>query len=168
MEISRPYDNVFEALEDDLEVARNLAIRATLMRELERYIEREGLTQAQAAERLGVTQPRISDLVRGKIDLFTIDALVNLLARVGLGVSVDVQWGSAKGAPIRSLRRMGGHAVSATVPQSMTRTHRAGEESKSQFRTRPAGEKSTSRSMPQTIEVSEQADKKKGRKPRQK
>jgi predicted XRE-type DNA-binding protein len=91
VEISKPYYNVFEALEDDAEVARNLAIRAALMRELEAYIEREGLTQAQAAERLGVTQPRISDLVRGKIDLFTIDALVNLLSRVGLAVQVAVR-----------------------------------------------------------------------------
>ena len=155
MEISRPYDNVFEALEDDLEVARNLAIQAILMRELERYIEREGLTQAQAAERLGVTQPRISDLVRGKIDLFTIDALINLLARAKLEVQVTVHPGSAKGAPLRSLKRAGGRTVSATMPQSM-------------MRTRQAGEKSISQSMPRTIEEPEQADKKKGRKPRQK
>ena len=61
------------------------------MAELAAYIDQEGLTQAQAARRFGVTQPRISDLVRGKIDLFSIDALVNMLSAAGLHLDVVVR-----------------------------------------------------------------------------
>lgn len=82
--------NVFEDLGFDAEEAANLKLRSTLAIELARYVEAEGLTQAEAADRLGVTQPRVSDLVRGKIDRFTVDALVNMLARVGRRVEVSV------------------------------------------------------------------------------
>lgn len=83
--------NVFEDLGFDPQTAQNLRIRASLMMAVEQYIQREGLTQAQAARRLGVTQPRISDLVRGKVDRFSIDTLVNMLSRAGIEVSVDCQ-----------------------------------------------------------------------------
>lgn len=82
--------NVFEDLGFDAEEAANLKLRSTLAIELARYIEAEGLTQAAAAERLGVTQPRVSDLVRGKLDRFSIDSLVNMLARAGRRVEVSV------------------------------------------------------------------------------
>ncbi len=70
--------------------AENLRIRADLMIAIRRLIERESLTQATAAKRLGVTQPRISDLVRGKIELFSIDSLVEMLGRSGRKVRVSV------------------------------------------------------------------------------
>jgi predicted XRE-type DNA-binding protein len=54
-------------------------------------IEDEGLTQGEAAQLLGVSQPRVSALVRGKIDLFSIDALVKMLSRVGLRVTVTAR-----------------------------------------------------------------------------
>jgi predicted XRE-type DNA-binding protein len=54
------------------------------------YIKAEGLTQKQAAKKLGVTQPRISDLVRGRIDLFAIDSLVNMLALAGLRIEMHI------------------------------------------------------------------------------
>ncbi len=60
------------------------------MMALKDHIESEGLTQSQAAKMLGVTQPRISDLMRGKIDLFGLDTLVNMLANAGLHVEVHV------------------------------------------------------------------------------
>lgn len=82
--------NVFEDLGFDAEEAANLKLRSTLAIELARYVEAEGLTQAEAADRLGVTQPRVSDLVRGKLDRFTVDALVNMLARVGRRIEVRV------------------------------------------------------------------------------
>ena len=88
--LTKSSGNVFEDLGFDKEEAANLKIRSRLMMSLEDYIEREGLTQAEAAERLGVTQPRISDLVRGKIDLFSIDMLINLHARAGLRVRLEV------------------------------------------------------------------------------
>lgn len=88
MTISKGYRNVFEALEDDPAMAQNLKIRSELMITLRQYIEDEELGQKEAAEIFGVYQPRISDLMRGKIDKFTIDKLVNMLARVGKNVKM--------------------------------------------------------------------------------
>jgi predicted XRE-type DNA-binding protein len=82
--------NVFEDLGFGPDEAANLKIRAQLMVELRRVIEERGLTQVAAAKLLGVQQPRVSDLVRGRIDLFSIDALVNMLARAGMDVSLQV------------------------------------------------------------------------------
>lgn len=84
------YHNVFDALEDDPAVAENLKVRAQLMSALTQYIEKRKLTQTEAAELLEVNQPRISDLVRGKIERFTIDMLVNMLARAGVQLKVKV------------------------------------------------------------------------------
>lgn len=91
MTASERHASVWDALEEDPAVAENMKIRSTLMQELSGYIERSGMTQAQAARRFGVTQPRISDLKRGKIDLFSIDALVNMLTAVGLRLDVRVR-----------------------------------------------------------------------------
>jgi predicted XRE-type DNA-binding protein len=88
MTISEGYSNVFEALEDDPAMTQNLKIRSELMVSLRTYIEDEGLGQKKAAEVFGVHQPRISDLMRGKINKFTIDMLVNMLARIGKTVKL--------------------------------------------------------------------------------
>jgi len=69
---------------------RNLELRAQLMTSLRKYIEKEGLTQASAAERLKVTQPRISDLTRGKISRFSLDTLVNMASDAGLEVNLRI------------------------------------------------------------------------------
>lgn len=79
--------NVFRDLGFDTEAAANLKIRADLMIQLTKRIEARGLTQAAAAKLLGVTQPRISDLTRGKIDRFSIDSLVQMLGHAGARVS---------------------------------------------------------------------------------
>jgi len=84
------YKNVFDALEADPAVAENLKIRAQLMSVLSQYISNEGLTQKQAAELFEVNQPRVSDLMRGKIERFTIDMLITMLARTGKQVSLKV------------------------------------------------------------------------------
>ena len=84
------YDSVWDAIENTPAEAENLRIRATLIREITEYIRRENLTQSAAARLFGVTQPRISDLVRGKIDLFSIDSLVNMLAAAHLRVEMRV------------------------------------------------------------------------------
>jgi predicted XRE-type DNA-binding protein len=84
------YRNVFAALESDPAVAENLKIRSQLMSTLSLHIEKLNLTQREAAELFGVNQPRISDLVRGKIERFTIDMLVNMLARAGKHLRVKV------------------------------------------------------------------------------
>jgi predicted XRE-type DNA-binding protein len=82
--------NVFSDLGFDPEEAQNLKIRADLMIELTKLIEARGLTQAAAAKLLGVTQPRVSDLVRGKIDRFSVDSLIEMLGRAGADVSLVV------------------------------------------------------------------------------
>jgi len=83
--------NVFRDLGFGAEEAANLKLRAMLMVELEKYIQEKHLTQKRAAERLGVTQPRISDLMRGKIELFSVDTLITMLTHAGLKVDVRVR-----------------------------------------------------------------------------
>ncbi len=91
--------NVFTDLGFAPEEAANLQLRSRLAIAIERYVEAEGLTQTEAAERLGVTQPRVSDLARGKLDRFTVDALVNMLARVGRYVEVRIHPSGSSGGP---------------------------------------------------------------------
>jgi len=83
----RSSSNVFRDLGFNHEEAANLKVRSDLMIELSKLIESRGLTQADAAKLLGVTQPRISDLTRGKIDRFSIDSLVEMLGHAGVRVS---------------------------------------------------------------------------------
>lgn len=83
--------SVWDAIEDAPAAAGNMRIRAALMHELDTYIKSAGLTQREAAGRFGVTQPRISDLVRGKIDRFSIDALVNMITAAGLHLDVCIR-----------------------------------------------------------------------------
>jgi predicted XRE-type DNA-binding protein len=88
---TKVYDNVWDALEPDPAKAENLKLRSFLMSALIRHIRREGLTQAQAAKVFGVTQPRISNLIHGKIDLFGLDILVKMAAAAGLRVTLRVK-----------------------------------------------------------------------------
>ena len=68
-----------------------MKLRSGLMMALEQHIRGQGWTQAEAARRLGVTQPRVSDLLRGKIGLFGLDTLVNMTAAVGLRIEMHVR-----------------------------------------------------------------------------
>jgi predicted XRE-type DNA-binding protein len=81
---ARRYPSVWEAIEDGKAVAASMRARSELMIELSELIRRSGWTQEQAATRFGVTQPRISDLMRGRIDLFSLDTLVDVAAARGL------------------------------------------------------------------------------------
>lgn len=82
------FASVWDAIEDTHEEAENMKLRAELMIALRATIDRAGLSQAKAAKLFGVTQPRISDLMRGKINLFGLDALVNMAATAGLHVEI--------------------------------------------------------------------------------
>jgi predicted XRE-type DNA-binding protein len=84
------FTSVWDAIEDTPAQAENMKLRSSLMMALKDHIAREGLSQSQAAKLLGVTQPRVSDLMRGKIDLFALDTLVNMLAAAGLHVEMHV------------------------------------------------------------------------------
>jgi predicted XRE-type DNA-binding protein len=85
------YESVWDALEESAEAAANMRVRADLMIAVQRYVSESALTQLQAAKRLGITQPRLNDLLRGKIDKFSVDALVNMLTKAGKRVSVKVR-----------------------------------------------------------------------------
>ena len=81
---SKKFASVWDAIEDTPQAAASMKARSTLMMELSSYIEHHGLTQAQAADLLGVTQPRVSDLIRGKINLFSLDMLLNMATAAGM------------------------------------------------------------------------------------
>lgn len=82
--------NVFTDLGFSAEEGQNLKIRSDLMIELTKLIEAQALTQAAAAKLLGVTRPRICDLVRGKIDRFSVDSLIEMLGHAGVSVAFVV------------------------------------------------------------------------------
>jgi len=84
------FANVWDAVEDTPAQAENMKLRSTLMMALKDHITRSGLSQSEAAKLLGVTQPRISDLMRGKIELFGLDTLVNMVGAAGLHVEMRV------------------------------------------------------------------------------
>ena len=84
------FARVWDAIESDPGQAENMKLRSQLMMALRDHIAQEGLSQAAAAKLFGVTQPRVSDLVRGKIDLFSLDTLVNMLAAAGLHIELQV------------------------------------------------------------------------------
>ncbi|MCG5526287.1 helix-turn-helix domain-containing protein [Ectothiorhodospira haloalkaliphila] len=84
------FTSIWDAIEDTPEEAENMKLRSVLMTALKDHIARTGMTQAQAAKLLGVTQPRISDLMRGKINLFGLDALVNMVTAAGLHIEIRV------------------------------------------------------------------------------
>jgi predicted XRE-type DNA-binding protein len=84
------FNSVWDAIEDTPEEAENMKLRSALMMALKEHIARDGLTQAQAARLFGVTQPRVSDLMRGKVNLFGLDALVNMATAAGLHVEMRI------------------------------------------------------------------------------
>lgn len=84
------FASVWDAIEDTPEEAENMKLRSGLMMALKAHLARTGLSQSQAAKLFGVTQPRISDLMRGKINLFGLDALVNMAAAAGMHVEMRV------------------------------------------------------------------------------
>lgn len=88
MNIERSSGNVFKDLGFGAKEAESLRLRAQLMAELKRLIQTRKLTQTSAAKLFGVTQPRISDLIRGKIDLFSIETLVDMLTRAGIRIQL--------------------------------------------------------------------------------
>lgn len=87
---SQTFKSVWDAIENTPEEAENMKLRAALMRDLQKHIEARGWKQVEAAKAFHVTQPRISDLLRGKISLFSLDTLVNMVAAAGLHIDMRV------------------------------------------------------------------------------
>ncbi|MCQ9380166.1 helix-turn-helix transcriptional regulator [Methyloversatilis sp. XJ19-49] len=103
---------MFADLGFDPEEAQHLVLRSELMRAIRKHIEDSGQTQQQAARLFGVTQPRLNMVVKGKINEFSLDALVSMLAKAGMRVEMKV-----KKAPAR--RREAGQRISASPPREL-------------------------------------------------
>ena len=83
--------SIWDAIEDTPQLAASMRARSDLVIELTELIKRRGMTQAEAAKLFAVTQPRISDLMRGKIDLFSLDALIDMAAVAGLAPQIKIR-----------------------------------------------------------------------------
>jgi predicted XRE-type DNA-binding protein len=84
------FESVWDALEDTPSEAENMKLRFSLMIAINEAVSAWGVTQMDAARRLGVTQPRVNDLLRGRVGKFSLDALVALAARAGLAVHMEI------------------------------------------------------------------------------
>jgi predicted XRE-type DNA-binding protein len=87
---AQTFTDAFDALADTPEEAANLRARADLMEALSAMVAAEGWTQTEAARRCGVTQPRMNDMLRGRISRFSLDALVNMAAASGRQVHIEL------------------------------------------------------------------------------
>jgi len=90
MTTDRAFESVWDALEESPAEAAHMRLRSDLMIAVQEAVTAWGITQAEAAKRLSVTQPRLNDLVRGRIDKFSLDALVDLAARAGLTLRMEI------------------------------------------------------------------------------
>ncbi len=84
------FASVWDAIENTPQEAASMKARSTLMMELAAVIQERGMTQAEAAELFGVTQPRVSDLMRGKVNLFSLDTLMDMASTAGMSPVVKV------------------------------------------------------------------------------
>lgn len=91
LKMVRGSGNVFLDLGYSREDAQNLILRSELMSRIERYVRSSGKSQKECAARMGVTQPRLNDLLKAKIDKFSLDALVNMLGHAGMRVEFKVR-----------------------------------------------------------------------------
>ena len=85
------FESVWDAIEKDPIVAANLKARSSVMMAIEQSIKSWNLSQVTAAKRLGLTQPRLNDLLRGRINKFSLDALMTIAAKAGLSVEVKIK-----------------------------------------------------------------------------
>ena len=85
------YASVWDAIADTPEQAANLRARAELMQQIAAIVKESGWTQAEAATRCGITQPRMNDLLRGRVSRFSLDALVNIATAIGRRVHVELE-----------------------------------------------------------------------------
>ncbi len=88
--MTEKFESVFDAIADSPEEALNMKLRASLIREIRAKVTSAGWTQKETAQQLGITQPRVSDLLGGKLSKFSLDALVKMLARLGSDVKLRV------------------------------------------------------------------------------
>jgi predicted XRE-type DNA-binding protein len=85
------FASVWDAIEDTREQAENMKLRSSLMIALKEHLPGSGLSQAQIARLFGVTRPRVSDLMRGKVNVFGLDALVNMATSADFRIKLSVR-----------------------------------------------------------------------------
>jgi predicted XRE-type DNA-binding protein len=108
MSHTKMYASVWDAIADTPEQAANLRARAELMRKITAIVKENKWTQTEAAARCGVTQPRMNDLLRGRVSRFSLDALFNLATALGRRVRVEIELSPRRGVP---RKRKIGHAL---------------------------------------------------------
>jgi predicted XRE-type DNA-binding protein len=108
---ARTFANVWDALEDSREDAANMTMRSNVMAIINKTVRGWRTTQAEAARRLGITQPRLNDLLHGKIDKFSLDTLMSLATRAQLKVKIDI-----RSPARRKLRGTGDLSQQRTTP----------------------------------------------------
>ena len=114
----RSSDNVFRHVGFGAAEAENLRLRSDLMIELGKMIRSRRLTQAKAAAMLGVSQPRVSDLMRGRIDRFSVDTLVSMLGNAGIGIRLVVTPRSRGASSGSAATRFRGAPHPASTPRA--------------------------------------------------
>jgi len=126
LKITKSSGNIFEDLGFEPQEAQNLQLRSQTMITLTKWFEASGLTQAMAAKTLGITQPRLNQLIKGKIEVFSLDALVNMAANAGMHVGLTIKGPTDKqrailkiNPPLRPLR------LTTPTKQSKTSAARA-------------------------------------------
>ena len=100
----KAFKSVWDAIEDDPAQAANMKHRSALMMAISEYVKAKGLNQTEAAKLFAVSQPRISDLMRGKIGMFSIDTLVAMLAAAGIGIDIRVRMTRPKTSNLPALQ----------------------------------------------------------------
>ena len=95
MSTDEVFESVWDALEPSPVEAAHMRMRSDLMIAIQEVVDGWGLTQAGAAKRLAVTQPRLNDLLRGRISKFSLDALVALASRAGLALRIEISRSAA-------------------------------------------------------------------------
>ncbi|WP_310610282.1 XRE family transcriptional regulator [Limnohabitans sp.] len=117
LKITKGSANIFEDLGFDIQESQNLLLRSQTMVALLEWFNASGLTQAVAAKTLGITQPRLNQLLKGKIEIFSLDALVNMATSAGMRVGLSIR-------PVTSVKvRNTGAAMHKTPPSRKRRLH---------------------------------------------
>ena len=88
--MSQKFKSIWDALEETPAQAENMKLRSSLMMAISEYVKKSKLTQKEVAKQMGTTQPRLNDVIKGRIEKCTVDRLVNMLATVGYKVEVSV------------------------------------------------------------------------------
>ena len=104
------FASVWDAIEDTPQEAASMRARSGLMMSLVEAIRQQGMTQSQAAALFGVTQPRVSDLMRGKVNLFSLDTLMDMAATAGMAPTVKVSMPKKAAPARRTARKTAEHA----------------------------------------------------------